>query len=124
MGQVFTTARRDPPLVRTLRVEREVQSREGMSRLIVRRRPDGMIQLRRRRAWHVVADPALLVLLGLCAACVGVIAAVTAIGIEFPPALAMTLPLIALGLWAGRWARSEQLAPVPRKPPPPPRLVA
>ena len=92
-----------------------------MSRLLVRRGPDGLIQLRRRRAWHVVTDPAVLVLLALCAACAGVMAAVTAIGIEFPLALAMTLPLLALGLWAGRWARGDELAPAATQPTPPPR---
>lgn len=96
-----------------------------MSRLLVRRRKDGIVQLRRPSAWHLLADPVLLVVLGVCAACAAVMAAIALIGTAVPITFGLTLPLVALGLWAGRSVRDAVLAPapVPTKPRPPLRVA-
>ncbi|BDG03759.1 hypothetical protein [Anaeromyxobacter oryzae] len=98
-----------------------------MSRLKVRHRPDGVIQLNRRRVWEVVVHPAFAVLLALFASFVVVVGALTTAVIEFPDlpeGIALILPCLVLGLWGAQMARSAVAATVPVEDDPPPRSVA
>ncbi len=101
-----------------------------MSRLKVRHRPDGVIELNRRRLWEVVVHPAFALLLALFATFVVVVGALTTAVIEFPDlpeAVALILPCLVLGLWGAQIARSVAVpATVPANddPPPSPRRVA
>ena len=96
-----------------------------MSRLIVRRRPDGLIQLRRRTAWHALADPAAAVLLGLLAGCAALLAFLATVAAKAPVVFLLTAPCLALGLWGARWSRSDRpvAATVPPDPRPPRRVA-
>jgi hypothetical protein len=84
-----------------------------MTTLRVLRRPDGVIELRRRRLRdsRYVKDAALLV--GLCFVCVGFIAALAAILVESPMLLAATGALVLPIVPAVLLARSARLAPAP-----------
>ena len=82
-----------------------------MTTLRVLRRPDGVIELRRRRLRdsRYVKDAALLV--GLCFVCVGFIAALATILVESPMLLAATGALVLPLVPAILVARSADLAP-------------
>lgn len=100
--------------------------REGMSRLRIRRRPDGVVQLRRLRPRDVVLHPAYAVLLALFACWVAVVGALTAAVIEVPDlpvGLVAVVPCLALGLWGARVAHSVAVAPAPVDDPPPRRVA-
>lgn len=87
-----------------------------MTTLRVLRRPDGVIELRRRRFRdsRYVKDAALLV--GLCFVCVGFIAALATILVESPMLLAATGALVLPIVPAVLLARSAELAPAPAGP--------
>lgn len=96
------------------------------SRLVVHRRRDGLIQLRRRRIWHLLTAPEATAIVGLFAACLGVSVALVVLLLE-PPIVLGVLPLVpvaVLGVWAAR-AAQPALAPAPVDGPPrPPRKAA
>ncbi len=95
-----------------------------MSVLRVRRRPDGVIELRKRRVRDAVLDGDTGRVLLLCAACTAILAVVVAGLVEAPIAVWLLGPCLALGIGAARWASTERLAPVPApKPPSPPRAA-
>jgi hypothetical protein len=83
----------------------------AMTTLRVVRRPDGVIELRRRRLRdsRYVKDAALLV--GLCFVCLGFIAALATILVETPMLLAATAALVLPVVPAVLLARSAELAP-------------
>jgi hypothetical protein len=108
-------------------MERRLHSPAGMSRLRVRRRPDGVVELNRLRARDAILHPAYAVLLGLFATWVLMVGALTTAVIEWPDlpfGVAAVLPCLALGLWGARAARTARLAPAPVDDPKPPRRVA
>lgn len=97
------------------------------SRLVIRRRRDGLIQLRRRRIWHVLSAPETTAILMLFAACLGISVALVTILLE-PPIVLGALPLLpvaVIGVWAARASQVPAFvaAPVDR-PPTPPRNAA
>jgi hypothetical protein len=98
-----------------------------MSRLVIRHRPDGVIQLRRRPLWHLLADRAAGAMLLLFAAVLLLLTGVATALVVAPFALVLLGGCGVLGLVAARWAWTEQLAPAraPRdEPPRPPLRVA
>lgn len=99
-----------------------------MARLLIRRRRDGLVQLRRRRIWHLISRYEAAVIFILSAACLAVTAVLFAALIVKPRLLALAAPVLAVGvvsLWAVRAVGSPRLAPAPLDDPPrPPRKVA
>lgn len=99
-----------------------------MARFIVRRRPDGLIQLRRRRIWHLISRYEAAAIFILTAACLALTALLVGALIARPSALALAAPILAVGLlalWAVRVVRAPSLAPAPlNEPPRPPRKAA
>lgn len=95
------------------------------SRLVIHRRRDGLIQLRRRRIWHVLSAPETTAILGLFAACLGVSIALVIVLLEPPIVLGVLplLPVAVIGVWAAR-AAQPAFASAPRRPPSPPRNAA
>jgi hypothetical protein len=89
--------------------------RLAMTTLRVVRRPDGVIELRRRHFAdsRFVKDAALLV--GLCIVCLGFIAALAAVLVESPMLLAATAALVLPVVPAILLARSADLAPAPAR---------
>lgn len=94
-----------------------------MARLVVRRRPDGLIQLRRRRAWNLVADPVLGVLCLLFPVCAAVMIGLATALVAGPFLVGVVAACLALGLLAARWARTAAPATVPVLDPPPRRAA-
>jgi hypothetical protein len=83
----------------------------AMTKLRVLRRPDGVIELRRRSLLDsaYLKDAALLA--GLCAGCVGFIAVLATILVETPMLLAGTAAFLLPVVPAVLLARSAELAP-------------
>lgn len=98
-----------------------------MSRLHVRRRPDGVIELNRPRLRDLFLQPAYAVILALFAAWLVLVGTLTTVVIEFPQVplgIALMLPCLALALWGAQVARSRRLVTAPVDDDPPPRRVA
>ncbi len=98
-----------------------------MARLIVHRRRDGLVQLRRRRIWQVISarETAAILLLsvGSFLFSLALVAAVSAPLVLL--ALVPLIPVVALGFWAARATHAAlATAPVDEPPPRPPRRVA
>lgn len=99
-----------------------------MSRLHVKRRPDGVIELNRLRVRDLLVHPAHAVMLALFAVWLALVCTLAAVVVRFPaalPAIGLMLPGLVLGLWGAQVARSPRLAPAPvRRDDPPPRNAA
>lgn len=85
---------------------------------IVRRRPDGLVEIRRRRARDVVATPDAAVLLALMIGWVLFAVTLVVTLVTSPILLAMTGGFVLLGAWAGAMVRPEALQAAPLDPPP------
>ncbi|HET8733054.1 MAG TPA: hypothetical protein VFM45_04680 [Anaeromyxobacteraceae bacterium] len=98
------------------------------SRLVIHRRRDGLIQLRRRRIWNVLSAPEATAILGLFAACLGISVALIIVLLEPPIVLGVLplLPVAVIGVWAARAVQPAfASAPLDRpRPPSPPRNAA
>jgi hypothetical protein len=96
-------------------------------RLVIRRRRDGLIQLRRRRLWHVLSTPETAAIFMLFMACLSISVALITVLLE-PPLVLGILPLVpvaAIGMWAARASQAPAFAAAPvDRPPPPPRNAA
>lgn len=107
---------------------RSLQTFQGvMARLIVHRRRDGIVQLRRQRIWHVISARELAAILLLFLTSVAFSLALVA-AVSLPSlllALAPVAPVAAVAVWAARAANAPAfvIAPVD-DPPRPPRRVA
>ena len=93
------------------------------SRLVIRRRRDGLIQLRRRRIWHVLSAPETAAIFMLFSACLAISVALVTALLE-PPLVLGALPLLpvaVIGVWAARASQAPAFvtAPIDRPPPPP-----
>jgi len=88
---------------------------------IVRRRPDGLVEIRRRRARDVVATPDAVVLLALMGAFLLFCAALVVTLVTSPILLAMTGGFVLLGAWGASLVRPGALEPAVE---PPPRRIA
>lgn len=115
-----------PPAVYRVALVRSLQKESGvMARLIVHRRRDGLVQLRRRRVWDVISarETAAILLLSACSFgfSLALVAALTAPRVLL--ALVPLIPVVALGFWAARSTQAA-LAVAPVDEPPPPRRVA
>jgi hypothetical protein len=80
-------------------------------RLRILRRPDGVIELRRRRLRDSAEVRAAGLLAGLCVVCIGFIAAIAALLVETPLVLAGAGALVLPFVPAVLLARSAELAP-------------
>lgn len=85
---------------------------------VARRRPDGLMEIRRRRARDVVATADAAVLLALMAGWLAFSALLIVTLITSPILLAMTGGFVLLGLWGGSLVRPGTLEPAPLEPPP------
>jgi hypothetical protein len=96
------------------------------TRLRVLRRPDGVIELRRRRLRDSVAVKDAAMLVGLCFLCIGFIAVLATLLVETPMVLAATGALVLPVVPAVLLARGGELAPAaaPRRSPRPPNSAA
>jgi hypothetical protein len=97
-----------------------------MTKLSLLRRPDGVIELRRRRLRDSVAVKDAAVLIGLCLLCIGFIALLATILVETPLFLAATAALVLPFVPAVLVARTGELvtAPATRRSPRPPNNAA
>lgn len=98
----------------------------AMTKLRILRRPDGIIELRRRRLRDSVVIRDAVILAGLCIACVTFIAALAAILVETPMLLAAAAVLLLPVVLSVMLARSAELAPAAarsRGPRPPDRAA-
>ncbi len=84
----------------------------------VRRRPDGIVQIRPRPLWRCVAGPVPAALLALFAGITLVMAGLIAAVAAAPLTTAVIGGSAALGLWAVRWMRTPVAAEVPVTSPP------
>lgn len=91
-----------------------------MSRAIIRRRPDGILQIRPRPLWRVFAGPVPAVLLGLLVSCGLVVVLLATALVQFPALVLLVGGCAALALAAVRFGLSgpamEEI-PVERRPP-------
>lgn len=97
------------------------------SRLVIRRRRDGLIQLRRRPAWQVMSTHETAAIFLLSAACLAVSVALVTVLLHPPLLLGIVplLPVAVVAVWAARATRAAALAGAPLdRPPTPPRSVA
>lgn len=79
-----------------------------MSRVIVRRRPDGIVQIRRRPAWRAIVGPIPAAILGfLVLSAVSLVGLATAL-VRFPFLLLLVAGAVALVLSAARFALHER----------------
>lgn len=74
-----------------------------MSRVILRRRPDGILQIRPRPFWRVIAGPVPAVLLGLLAVCSVIMALLAVALVRFPVVVLLVCGCMALALAAVRF---------------------
>ncbi len=74
-----------------------------MSRVIVRRRADGIVQIRPRPLWRAVAGPVPAAILGLLVAATALLAALAAALVRFPVLVLLVFGLVSLVLAAVRW---------------------
>ena len=87
-----------------------------MRNLLIYHRPDGVIELRRRRLRDSAAFRDLVLLSGLCAGCVLFICALAALLVETPLVLAATAALVLPVVAAVLLARSAgELTPAPAR---------
>jgi hypothetical protein len=97
------------------------------SRLVIRRRRDGLIQLRRRRVWHALSTPETAAIFMLFSACLAISIALITVLLE-PPLVLGALPLVpvaVIGVWAARATHAPALVAAPiDRPPTPPRSAA
>lgn len=97
------------------------------SRLVIRRRRDGLIQLRRRRVWHVLSTPETTAIFMLFSACLAISVALVTVLLE-PPIVLGALPLVPvalIGVWAARATQAPAFVTAPLDgPPSPPRNAA
>jgi hypothetical protein len=96
-----------------------------MSRVIVKRRQDGIVQIRRRPRWRAIAGPVPATMLGfLLLFLLGLALLATAL-VHFPMLLLLIGGLVALSLSAVRFAWQERDPGLRARPPPrPPRDAA
>jgi hypothetical protein len=97
-----------------------------MTKLSISRRPDGVIELRRRRIRDSVAVKDAAMLIALCLLCVGFIALLATMLVETPLFLAATAALVLPFVPAVLVARTGDLvtAPATRRGPRPPNSAA
>ncbi|HET6437072.1 MAG TPA: hypothetical protein VFG59_03355 [Anaeromyxobacter sp.] len=96
-----------------------------MSRVIVSRRRDGVVQIRPRPLWRAVAGPVPAVLAGFLVACTSFLGLLAAALVRFPLLVLLVAGCGALALAAGRWALTEpRMAAAPIVSPRPPRDAA
>lgn len=86
-----------------------------MKRLRVIRRPDGVIELRRRRLRDSAAVKDVALVGGLCAGCVAFIAGLAALLVETPAVLAATGALLLPVVAAVLLARGAEMTPAPAR---------
>jgi hypothetical protein len=104
--------------MRRPRVARSVQPGAVVMRTArLRRRPDGVIEIRRPRVRDVVLAPDVGVVLILFFGCLLFLTALVAALVEFPYTLWFAGVCLALGLWGAREARSARLAEARVEPP-------
>lgn len=99
-------------------VARSMQRKRSMKRLVIRRRPDGVIELRRRRLRdsRVVQDVGrLLALLLFCTFC---IAAMAALLVTAPLVVVVAAAFLLPSVLVALYSRSNRLQPAPARPPP------
>ncbi len=107
---------------------RSLQTSQGvMARLIVHRRPDGLVQLRRRRIWHVLSAREIVAILLLSLASFAFSMILVAV-VSAPRLLLALAPVVAVGalaVWAARATQPPALARAPGDDPPrpPPRVA-
>ena len=101
-------------------------------RPIVRRRPDGVIQIMPRRVRAAVAAEA-GVLLGLLGACAGFLGVLATVLVRHPISVALVASCLVFGLTTARWVSTGEVLPAgiaqpgseaeapPGSPPSPPR---
>jgi hypothetical protein len=89
-----------------------------MASRIVRRRPDGLVEIRRRRARDVVATPDAAVLLALMGGWLIFSVALVVTLVTSPILLAMTGGFVLLGAWGVSLVRPRALETAPVEPPP------
>jgi hypothetical protein len=90
---------------------------KSVKRFLVLHRPDGVIELRRRRLRDSVAVKDAAVLVGLCVGCIAFIALLAAILVETPVLLVATGALVLPMVPALLLARDAELAPAPARHP-------
>lgn len=91
-----------------------------MTKLIIRRRPDGVIEVRRPRLREDQTMRELATLLGLCAGCLAFIASLAILLVMSPVVLTATAAFALLGVPSVLVARSVSLVPATTRPPSPP----
>jgi hypothetical protein len=79
-----------------------------MSRVIIRRRPDGIVQIRPRPLWRAVAGPIPAAILGLLVVATALLAALAAALVRFPVLVLLICGLVSLVLAAVRWTLHGQ----------------
>ena len=84
----------------------------------LRRRPDGVIEIRRHRVRDLVLAPDVGVVFVLFFGCLLFLTALVAALVEFRYALWVAAFCLALGLWGAREARSARVAEVRKAPRP------
>jgi hypothetical protein len=84
---------------------------EQMSRVILRRRPDGIVQIRPRPLWRAIAGPVPAAILGLLVGCTLFLAALAAALVLFPVLVLLVGGAITLALAAVRWGLTEPRMP-------------
>jgi predicted lipid-binding transport protein (Tim44 family) len=95
-----------------------------MSRVIVKRRPDGIVQIHRRSAWRALAGPVPAAVLGFLLLSLAALAGLAAALIQFPMLVLLVGGLAVLMLsatrfaWRDRDAVRQEHASRPRPPPP------
>jgi hypothetical protein len=88
---------------------------KSVKRLLVLRRPDGVIELRRRRLRDSAAVQDAAVLVGLCLGCIAFIALLAAILVETPVLLVATAAFVLPMVPALLLARDAELTPAPAR---------
>jgi hypothetical protein len=88
--------------------------------VVIRRRPDGIVQIRPRPLWRTFAGPVPASLLALLLLCAMVVTAITAALVSFPVLVLLLGGCATLALSAARWAFTDRQAsavPALRRPP-------
>ncbi len=86
---------------------------------MVRRRPDGVLELRRRPLWRLLAGRLSTALLVFGLFCAILVVALAAALLRFPELVLLLGGCAALALFAARWALTPHLERVPISPTPP-----
>jgi len=82
-----------------------------MSRVMLRRRPDGIVQIRPRPLWRAIAGPVPAALLGMLLGCGLAMAQLAAALVRFPALVLLVAGCVALLLTAVRWGLTEPRLP-------------